>query len=467
VQERPHPVTLRAIWGTWWPLAASWLMMGFELPAVSATIARLPHPEIGLAAYGGVVFPVSLLIEAPIIMLLSASTALCRDARTYRKLRRFMLWSGGSLTLFHLAVAVTPLFDFVVGTLLNAPEEIRGPARLGLAIMTPWTGSIAYRRFQQGVLIRFGRSRLVGIGTVVRLGTNLAVLVAGYLYGGLPGIVVGTIAVAAGVMAEALYVGLAVRPVLRHELPAELPGSEPLTLRRFLDFYVPLALTSILALFAMPVGSAAMSRMPRALESLAVWPVISGLTFTFRSMGFAYNEVVVALLDRPRAYPALRRFAGILAATTSLLLLAIAATPLSRLWFARVSALPPTLAALAGTALWITLLMPALSVIQHWLQGILTHGRRTRAIGEAIVLYLLTLGLVLGVGIRTARLPGIYVGLAATFLGYAVQVGWLAGRSGADRRRLAASSGVAEQATEGAADARIAAEALANPDGSR
>ena len=46
---------------------------------------------------------------------------------------------------------------------------------------------------------------------------------------------------------------------------------------------------------------------------------------------------------------------------------------------------------LAGAALWITLLMPAFSVIQHWLQGILTHTRRTRAIGEAIVLYLGTM----------------------------------------------------------------------------
>lgn len=460
-------MTLRTVWGTWWPLAASWLMMGFELPAVSATMARLPDPEIGLAAYGGVVFPVSLLIEAPIIMLLSASTALCRDRRTYRKLRRFMLWSGGSLTLLHLAVAVTPLFDLVVGKLIGAPEAIRGPARVGLAIMTPWTWSIAYRRFQQGVLIRFGRSRLVGVGTVVRLGTNLAVLAAGYLHGDLPGIVVGTAAVAAGVMAEALYVGLAVRPILRGELPAQTRGAEPLTLRRFLDFYVPLALTSILALFALPLGSAAMSRMPRAIDSLAVWPVINGLTFTLRSLGFAYNEVVVALLDRPGAYAALRRFAVGLSSVTSLLIVVIAATPLSWLWFAGVSALSEPLATLAGAALWITLLMPAFSVIQHWLQGVLTHTQRTRAIGEAIFLYLATMAFTLGAGIRAGSWPGIYVGLTATVLGYAIQTGWLAWRSLPDRRMLASLPLAREEATGTTADARISAESLANPDGSR
>ena len=48
-----HPLPVRSVFSTWWPLAASWLMMGLELPAVSAVIARLAYPEIHLAAYGG------------------------------------------------------------------------------------------------------------------------------------------------------------------------------------------------------------------------------------------------------------------------------------------------------------------------------------------------------------------------------------------------------------------------------
>jgi hypothetical protein len=53
----PVPLSLRRIVRTWWPLAASWLLMSAELPLVSAVVARLAHPEIQLAAYGGVVFP--------------------------------------------------------------------------------------------------------------------------------------------------------------------------------------------------------------------------------------------------------------------------------------------------------------------------------------------------------------------------------------------------------------------------
>ena len=70
-QPKSQPVTTRDVWITWYPLALSWLMMGIELPLLSAVVARLANPEVNLGAYGGVVFPLALLIEAPIIMLLT------------------------------------------------------------------------------------------------------------------------------------------------------------------------------------------------------------------------------------------------------------------------------------------------------------------------------------------------------------------------------------------------------------
>ena len=76
-------LTIKQIYKTWWPLAVSWFLMALELPALSAIVARLPNPKINLAAYGGIVFPLALIIEAPIIMLLAASTALSKDWKSY------------------------------------------------------------------------------------------------------------------------------------------------------------------------------------------------------------------------------------------------------------------------------------------------------------------------------------------------------------------------------------------------
>lgn len=423
-----RPLGVRDVFSLWWPLAASWLMMAFEVPAVSAVVARLADPTVHLAAYGGVVFPLALLVEAPIIMLLSASTALSRDWESYVRLRRFTFWASTALTVIHVLIAATPLYGFVVGSLMNAPMEVREPARWGLLIMTPWTASIAFRRFQQGVLIRSGRSKLVGVGTGVRLCSNLLILGIGYAIGSLPGIVVGASAVAVGVMAEAFFIAIVVRPDLIR-LQKVVSPDPPLAFRAFLSFYVPLAMTSFITLFTHPILSSGMARMPNPLESLAAWPVVTGLLFAFRSSGFAFNEVVVASLDRPGASAALVRFATLLALWTTSLLALLAATPLGWFWFNGVSGLPRDLAELGVNGLWIALLLPSLSVFQSWFQGRLVHGHRTRGISEAVLFTFLTIITVLALGAAYGKITGLYVSLAAMTLGGLLQLSWLAWRS--------------------------------------
>jgi hypothetical protein len=410
--------------------------MGAELPALAAVVARLPNPEINLAAYGGIVFPIALIIESPIIMLLAASTALSKDWPSYRKLYRFMMVAGAALTALHILIAFTPLYYVVAVRILGAPLVIVEPGRIGLMLMTPWTWSIAYRRFNQGVLIRFGHSKAVGVGTLVRLSADLTVLFAGYMIGTIPGIVVATCAVSAGVISEAIYAGIAVRPVLRRQVrPA--PLAEPrLTLRSFLDFYIPLAMMQLLFLLVQPIGSAAMSRMPLAIPSLAVWPVLSGLTFMLRSLGVAYNEVVVALLDEPLSWQNLRRFTLLLLISTTALQLLITATPLSRAWFEQISGLSPELVTLAIVGLWIALPLPGLNVLQSWFQGILLHGRRTRGITESVVIFLVTCTAILWVGVTRSLTTGLYVAMAAFVVANIAQTTWLWIRSRPAERQV-------------------------------
>src|SRR5512134_2159556 len=130
----PRPLGIGLVATTWLPLAGSWLLMGLELPAVAAVMARLPHATVSLAAYGGVVFPLALLVESPILMLLTASTALARGPASYRVVQRFMFLTAGALTLIHFLLAFTPLFDWVAGALIGVPEPVREPARIGLRI---------------------------------------------------------------------------------------------------------------------------------------------------------------------------------------------------------------------------------------------------------------------------------------------------------------------------------------------
>ena len=69
------PLTPREVLSFWTPLAATWLMMAAEGPFLAAVIARLPEPKHNLAAYG-IAFSIALLMEAPVIMIMGATTAL-------------------------------------------------------------------------------------------------------------------------------------------------------------------------------------------------------------------------------------------------------------------------------------------------------------------------------------------------------------------------------------------------------
>jgi len=429
---------MRRIVHTWLPLAASWLLMAAEIPMMSAVIARLAQPEVNLAALGGVVYPLASLVESPIIMLLSTSNALGKDWDSYLKLRRFTACAGALLTLVHVLIAFTPLYYLVTVRLISAPPQVVEPARLGLMIMTPWTWSIAYRRFNQGMLIRFGRSRAVSLGTAVRLGVDVLVLAAGYRFGVNPSVVVATTALSAGVLSEATCAGLCVRPVVRGHLRAAAPTGRSLTVPDLLRFYVPLAITPMLDFLLQPVTSAAISRMPQALDSLAAWPVVFRSVMLLRSLGLAYNEVVITLLDEPRSTHALCRFAALLTALTTVLLLVVAATPLAPFWFARVAGLNPRLAAMAGRGLWVALPLPGLTVLRTWYQGMLVHSHRTRSITAAMLFYAIANGAMLFAGVASGWTTGLYVGLAALGVGAAFQTAWLWVRSRPAMRALEA-----------------------------
>lgn len=413
--------------------------MGLEGPVISAVVSRLAEPKTNLAAFGGLLFPLALIIEAPIIMMLAASTALCRDWTSYLKLRRFMNGLGATLTALHIIMVATPVYYLLARDVIQAPEEIIEPARVGLFIMIPWTWSIAYRRFHQGVLIRFGHSLKVGLGTAVRLAADVTVLAVCYFVGGVPGIAVAAGALVAGVLTEALYVHLVVQKTLRDELKPAPRLGRPLSTKAMLDFYIPLSLTQLLVIVASPIGSAAMSRMPLALESLAAWPVVSGVNFIFRGFGGAYNEVVVALIEEKRAMRAMRRVAlGLgVAATAALMILMV--PPIAEAIFEDLLHLAEPLPSMVWQSLFILLPMPAIAVAESYFQGAILYSRRTRSITESVGMFLGLATLILLGGVLWGAVTGLYVALFAFLAGELLRTLWLWIRSRAVRRDLNAA----------------------------
>ncbi len=151
-----------------------------------------------------------------------------------------------------------------------------------------------------------------------------------------------------------------------------------LTYRAIFNFYLPLALTSLLALGVQPAVTFFVGKSRMAIESLAVLPVISGLLFLFMSCGMSFHDVVIALVgDNKRNLKALRNFALGLGVVTIGLLAGIGFTPLSYFWFHRVSGLSVELTQFALTPVKLLTVMPGLWMLVTFQRSVLVSARHT------------------------------------------------------------------------------------------
>ncbi len=369
-------LTFRQIFRFWVPLAATWLMMSIEGPFLAAIIARLADPKYNLAAYG-VAFSFALIIEAPIIMIMSASTALVENRFSFIKLRNYTYWLNGLITLIMLVFLIPDLFYFITRDLIGLPENVARLTFMATLILIPWPGAIGYRRFYQGVLIRNNLTRRVAYGTVIRLTSMAGTALVLYLYGNLPGVAVGAAALSAGVVSEAAASRLMSWRTVKELMKIE-SGERDISYRSITNFYYPLALTSILALGVHPLVTFFVGRSHFAIESLAVLPVINSLVFIFRSMGLSYQEAAISLIGKDwREYQVVRDFAYTLAGLVVLCLGIIAFTPLARIWFGDISGLTTELTDFSRIPLMIMVIMPGLSVILSFQRAILVNARTT------------------------------------------------------------------------------------------
>ncbi len=423
-----QPPTARSIILFWLPLAATWVMMALEGPFLAAIIARLADPTFNLAAYG-VAFAFGILIESPVIMLLSASTALVTDRDSYLKLLRFSNALNVGCTALLLLVLVPPVFNTIMLGLLNLPVEVASLTYGALWILLPWPAAIGYRRFIQGILIRTGRTRLVAIGTVIRLLGMALTALALYALTDLPGAWVGASAMTVGVLAEATAARLmAITTIreLRHGPGLVRADEAPLEYGDIARFYYPLALTSLISLTVQPMLTFFMGRAPMPIESLAVFPVIHALSFLFRALGLSYQEVAIALMGRrAEHFPQLARFAAGLAIAAMAGFALIAFTPLAYFWFQTLSGLSPELTDFAITPTRILILIPALSVLLSLQRGVLVQGRRTRPITVATVIELTMVAAVFTVLGWWFGLVGVVAASFAFTAGRLASVGYL------------------------------------------
>jgi len=367
----------------WLPLEAAWLLMAVEGPFLAAILARLPDATLNLGAFG-VAVGFAYLFESPIILIMSAATALVENRDSLRRLRAFTYALNGAITLALALFLVPPVFRAVTGTLMGLPREITLLVHPACVLLLPWPSAIGYRRFYQGILVRSGLTRRIAYGTALRLTVmgGTALLLSGLTR--MPGTMVGTAALSAGVVTEAAASRFWAREAVRRLLAT--PSSPeylraPLSTRGIAHFYLPLALTSILAVGVNPLVAFFLGRSRMPLESLAVMPVVTGLIFAFNTAGLTFQEVAIPLYTQDRTHLGpLKRFAGRLALITTGVPALMVCTPFLAFWLERVAGLAPDLARFAWLPVALIVLLPAITLATCFQRALLVVARTTRPI---------------------------------------------------------------------------------------
>ncbi len=422
----------------WVPLAIMWLMMGVEQPGLAAVIARLPNAEDNLAIFG-VCFALAVFIESPALQLLSAGTALADSPGNYRRLLNFMHILALGLTSIHLLIALTPLFEFILGTLMGVPEDLIAGCRTPFLVMTPFSAAVGYRRLWQGTLIRAGRTAIIPGTMITRLVATGAGLAVGALSGAFSGAVVAAIGIISGVSIGAIVSGLFCIGVFRPrektrysggresdvgesgtdiretENDVRSSGAVPtLSWRYLIRFYGPLAMTSIVFLAARPLLTSGMARSAFPRQSLAVWPALYGFMFLFSSMAISFQEAAIALLARyPRSRRRLGKFATAGAICLSLLFLSCSIPGIREVWFRSVAGLSEELRSFVPIPLLILSVVPFQLFMKSWLRGRFVHTGRTINMTYGVIVYTLTMLVLLWVVPKVIPITGVVVGAAA------------------------------------------------------
>jgi Na+-driven multidrug efflux pump len=407
-------LTLKKIFIFWIPLAATWLMMSVEGPFLAAVIARLAEPKFNLAAYG-VAFSFALIIEAPIIMIMSASTALVKDANTFFKLRNFTYFLNILLTILMLIGLIPAIFYFIAENLIGLPSNVAKLTHIASIILIPWPATIGYRRFYQGILIRNNLTRRVAYGTIIRLFSMSITALVLFNFFSVPGVAVGAAALSIGVTMEAIASKIMVLKLQRRVISIE---GEKISYRKIYDFYYPLALTTTIALGVHPVVIFFVGQARMPIESLAVLPVVNSLVFIFRAMGLSYQEVGISLLgDDFEGFHKLKSFAFILAIIVLSVLAFIAFSPVSIFWFETVSGLSFELSNFALLPLQLFVVIAPLSVLISWQRAVLVKSQFTTPITWATIIEVGGIILTLYFAIKIFDLIGAIAAVFALVLG--------------------------------------------------
>ena len=173
-----HPaLTLKEAYGFFLPLIFMAEMMMISHSVIHAFLARLPDPTATLAAYN-ISFSFHVVAGSPLWTAVMTSLAFLADRASVKRLIAFHFRLAAAILLAGYLVALTPVGDFLFGSVMGAGAQVAANARQALLIFLVIPPITIFRSLAYALLMRNRRTILITVGAGLRMASLAGYLVA-------------------------------------------------------------------------------------------------------------------------------------------------------------------------------------------------------------------------------------------------------------------------------------------------
>ena len=336
----------------------------------NGALARYPEAVTELAVFA-LASSTFALFQAGLNFTAQLSNVFARSAAGTRRCHRFISFASVGLTAPLAILVLTPHGQELIRVAYGIDRALADRVFEYLWWMVPLLLLTGQRMFYSGVLVQ---SQLTGWVTTLNalfLAATVAFLIVGFSLGWRA---VHTLVGAQAVAGLIHWLASAAVYRKRYRLPEELEH-EHITYAELLRFFMPVTLTGVMFAISRPVLFAFVSRTPEGIASIAAMRVAFDFSMIFQQAANQFRHFFVTFgLDDLRTK---RRFMAIVNAGLTLIMMALALTPLSSWVLHDLMGIDGAVLERSVEVILVMCLLPTIIVVRNYFHGHLMVHRRT------------------------------------------------------------------------------------------
>jgi len=415
------PLTVRmAVW-FFVPLILTTELHQLSHSLVHAFLARMGDATTTLAAFS-IAFAFNTTFSGIVGTETQAAMSFVTDKRSFWRVARFYLIVSLFPFLVIEVVALTPLGDWLFGTMMGASEGVVRLAKAASAVMGLWILPNQVRNLATALCMQHRRTMPISHATIIRLVSQaLMLLVLPFWF---EGAIAGAVSLVGCMCVESAYMYWVSLGFYR-ELPDT--GREQASYRQMWHFSWPLMITQVTENGVTFVINFFLGRLANPDLALAAFGVVNALKSLVASPLRNMVQTAQALVHTRADMHVMLRFANRLTLVYVVLVGLLFYTPMRHVILTGVMGLPAKLNEYATPGVQMVLVVVVFWGYASLFRGLLSAMRKTKAIAGSAVIRLLVVTAVGSVTLIAPNLNGAAVGVAAigaAFLAEAAILGW-------------------------------------------